>query len=651
MFRDRSIAFKLILFFTVSSAAIFLVAFGYNYRFSRKTMERNIEDFARSVVRSAEARIEGQLLPLQKPPEQLANFLEQGRRGKDDVLHMLREVVEKNSGIFGATVAFEPYAFDGRSRYFAPYFARSNGAIRLTHLGGEAYQYFVSDWYQIPKEIGRPEWSEPYYDEGGGNILMVTYSVPFYRRKGGERRFQGVVTADISLDWLADVVSSVKVLQTGYGFLLSKNGTVVTHPAKDLVMNATIFGLAELQKDEHLRQIGKKMIRGESGFVPLRSIVFGKESRMYYAPIPCCGWSLAVVFPQDELMADITRLNRSVAILGIAGILGLSLAVVCIARSFTRPLRDMARATQDVARGNLDIELPAARSADEVGKLSEAFRYMIRSLKEHIQRLTEATAAKERIESELRIARDIQMGLLPRVFPPFPDRPEFDIYARLEPAREVGGDFYDFFPVDHRHVCFVIGDVSGKGVPASLFMAVTKTLIKVVATSGVMPGEILTRVNAELTQENDSCMFVTVFCALLDAREGEILYANAGHNTPMLVGPGGNVVDIEPTHDPILGVVESLAYTTRRVVLRPGDRLFLYTDGVTEAMNDKDELFSEERLRKHLAALRERPMEEMVQGLMAAIASFARGVPQFDDITMMTVQYRGEQPGQAGAPL
>jgi sigma-B regulation protein RsbU (phosphoserine phosphatase) len=643
MLKNRGIAFKLILAICVSGGLIFILIFSFNYRFSRTMIEKNVEDSARNLVQSKVNKIETILLSVNKVPESMACFLEKGSCDQEELLHLLHAVVKNNSEIYGATIAFEPYAFDKRSLYFAPYFCKNSGKIEFTYLGGEKYPYFYLDWYQIPKELNHPCWSEPYFDEGGGNILMATYSVPFYRVVGGKRQFKGIVTADISLGWLQDVVSSIKVLQTGYGFLISKNGTVVTHPLKDLIMNETIFGVAEVRGDTHLREIGRKMIRGESGFVSFKSIASEKECWMYYTPIPSSSWSLAVLFPQDEFMADITRLNKIVIILAVGGLLLLSLVVAFISRSITDPLRAMARAIRDIGKGNLDIELPEAKTGDEVGKLTEAFQYMKTSLKEYIEQLTETTASQERIESELKIARDIQMNMLPKKFPPFPERPEFDIYAMIEPAREVGGDFYDFFFIDDEHLCFAIGDVSGKGIPASLFMAITKTLIKAKTSWDADPGRIVTKVNNDLSQGNDACMFVTIFCGMLNTKTGEVFYTNAGHNPPFLLQQGRGVTSIEGGRNVVAGVLDSSVYETERLVLQPGDALFMYTDGVTEAMDERQELFSEERLRSGIIGLQGRSAQEMINGIKEQVISFAHGLPQSDDITMMIIQFNGNQ--------
>jgi len=642
MWKNRGIAFKLILSISVSSALIFILIFSFHYHFSRKIIEKNVETNAQNLVLSKANKIETVLSSTQKVPENLACFLENASYTKEELLQLLRDVVENNPEIYGSTIAFEPYRFDEKSLYFAPYFCRSNGKIEFTLLGSETYRYFYLDWYQIPKELNRPQWSEPYYDEGGGNILMATYSVPFYKWVGGKRQFMGIVTADVCLEWLQNIVSSIKVLQTGYGFLISRNGTLVTHPFKELIMNETIFGVAEARGDAKLREIGRKMIRGESGFVPFRSIVSEKQCWMYYTPIRSSGWSLAVLFPQDEFMADIKRLNRIVIILGIVGLSLLCVAVAFLARSITNPLRDMARVTEVIATGNLDIELPHAKSSDEAGKLLEAFRYMKGSLKDYIQRLTETTASKERIENELKIAHDIQMSILPKTFPPFPDREEFHIYAFILPAREVGGDFYDFFLIDKDHLCFVIGDVSGKGVPASLFMAVTKTLIKATASKLIAPGEILTEVNRELYQGNESCMFATIFCGVLDTRTGEVLYANGGHNPPLVVRTDNEVSLVAGKRGLVVGVMEDFVYETDRLKLQSGDALFLYTDGVTEAVNEREELFSEGRLKTKISSLQGKPVREIISGVREEVVCFSNDVSQSDDITMMIVQFNGE---------
>ncbi|MBF0507180.1 MAG: SpoIIE family protein phosphatase [Nitrospirae bacterium] len=640
MFKNRGIAFKLILLVSASSALIFLLILSYNYQSSKKMIEENARQNAWNLSRATVNRIETALRSVQKVPENLACYLENSSYNKDELVRVLRAVVETNHEIYGAAIAFEPHAFDRNALYFAPYFYKKGGKTELLYLGSESYKYFYLDWYQIPMELRQPQWSEPYFDEGAGNILMATYSVPFYRTINGGRRLMGIVTSDISLEWLRDIVSSIKILKTGYGALLSRNGTFITHPSKELIMNDTVFGIAEARGDKTLREAGKQMVRSGTGSISYKNI-WGKQCRMYYAPVPSSGWSLSLIFPVDELMADVVKLHRTMLFGGAAGIVLLSLAVVFIARSITRPLTEISNAATEMGSGNLDIDLPSVRSHDEVGRLSDAFHSMRDSLREYIRKLTETTAAKEKIESELKIASDIQMSILPRIFPAFPDRPEFDIFALIEPAKEVGGDFYDFFEIDATHLCFIIADVSGKGVPAALYMAVTKTLIMSKAKEGITADRILMKVNDELSRDNDVNMFVTIFCGILDTSTGEVCYANGGHNPPLVIRKDGDISFLGEAGGLVIGAFEGMTYTLEKLMLGPGDTVFMYTDGVTEAMNEKEELFSDERLERELASLNVVGIQELVSGIMEKITFFTGDAPQSDDITMLAVRFLG----------
>ncbi|MBI2470806.1 MAG: SpoIIE family protein phosphatase [Planctomycetes bacterium] len=638
MLKNSGIALKLIVLILASTMLIFGLIFGYNYTFSRKIIEKNVEENAKNLTFTTVNKVETVLHSIEKIPENMAYFLENSTFRKNELLNLIRTVVKNNSEIYGSTISFEPYAFDKNALYFGPYFYKSNGKIRFTYLGGESYRYFYLDWYQIPKELNRAVWSEPYYDEGGGNIIMCTYSVPFYKTISGKKQFMGIVTADVSLNWLEEIVSSIRISRTGYGFLISRKGMMVTHPTSSLIMNETLFSIAETRNDARLREIGREMINGKSGFVPVEDIVSGKKCWLYYAPLPSSGWSLGVLFPQEELMADIVHLNHTVFLLGIIGTALLLGVIVFISRSITRPLRILARATTDIAKGNLDIEIPAIKSRDEVGRLGESFISMKRSLKQYIKELTDTTSAKERIESELKIAHDIQMSILPKIFPPFPNRPEFDIYAIIEPSKEVGGDFYDFFLMDD-YLYYVIGDVSGKGVPASLFMAVTKTLIKAKTDKDMMPDEILTKVNKELCVGNDSSMFVTIFCGRLNTQTGEVFYSNGGHNLPYFLYSHGSAELLENTGGMALGIMEDVKYQTKKIMLRTGDGIFLYTDGVTEAMDSSENLFSDRRLKEFLQEVSGFSPKKLIQDTVGTVKKFASGAPQADDITIMALKY------------
>lgn len=640
MFGDRSIAFKLILVITLCTSLIFSVILGYSYYRSKNVLQRELESNARNLALSSVNRVEAVLASVTRVTEGLARSLENGRYSHRELLALLKDTLADNPEIYGSCAAFEPDSRESGARPYAPYFFRSQGKIAYNNEA--SFQYLRQDWYQISRELDRTEWTEPYYGDNDSNILMASCSVPFHETLGGTTRVKGVVVSDISLEWLTATVASIKVLKSGYAFLLSRNGTIVTHPSREMIMNETVFSLAEARNDPGLRALGRKMARGGSDFIPYTDL-YGRRSWLYYAPIPSVGWTLAVVFPEAELLAQVRSLSLTGAIMGVAGILLLTLAVVFIARSITTPLRSLATATHELASGNFDLELPLVRSNDEVGLLARDFQAMKESLKEYIRNLTETTAAKERIQSELKVATDIQASLLPRLFPAFPDRPEFDIFASMDPAKEVGGDFYDFFFIDDTNLCFMIADVSDKGVPAALYMMVAKTLLKSEAQRLGEPDRILASVNSILAADNDSCMFATVFCAILNTGTGEVRFANAGHNPPLTIDSEGiRYLRLESGF--VLGPMSDIVYTTERLTMQPGDTLFLYTDGVTEAKNRRDELYGEPQL---LDALRRAPQDDltkMIRFIRAEVTRHADGAPQSDDVTMVAISYRGSTP-------
>ncbi|HPL63129.1 MAG TPA: SpoIIE family protein phosphatase [Syntrophales bacterium] len=641
--RKRGLAFKLSLFILASTTMIFLIAFGYNYSESRYLVMKNVEENAKNLALSTSHQIENVLRGVDDAPRYLASSLEYINCSDRELLMQIEGIVRLNSDIFGSTVAFEPYTRDPRRQYFAPYYCRDKDHLKLSYLGGKGYHYPLWDWYLIPKELGAPAWSEPYFDEGGGNIVMSTYSVPFYRNERGKRTFAGVVTADMSLDWLKETMAKARIYRTGFAFLISRNGVFVSHPDKGMIMRESIFSLAENAGDTELREIGRKMISGAEGFVSLPEYFTGKKAWMYYAPLPSAGWSIGVVIPGDELFADVRNLSWIVLVIGIGGFAFLFFVITSISHRITHPLRQLAQTTSEIAKGNLDVDLPRERSGDEVGELTASFENMQAALKEYIANLKETTAAKERMESELKIARTIQMSFLPKQFPPFPEKKEFDIFATLVPAREVGGDLYDFFLLDEEKLFFAIGDVSGKGVPAALFMAAAKILMKGSISRDVDIAETLGRVNRELCIENEATMFLTYFCGILNFRTGELKYSNAGHNPPLLLRPGRKPERLSLPEGIFLGVFEESPYLTYTTRLEPGDTLLLYTDGVTEAMNSGEKVYTEARLYEFSGALANSHPEHMVREIVADVQHFAGDAPQSDDITVLALLYRGKQ--------
>jgi len=311
-----------------------------------------------------------------------------------------------------------------------------------------------------------------------------------------------------------------------------------------------------------------------------------------------------------------------------------------LSRRITRPIVALNKGVKIIGRGDLGHRLEV-NTGDEIQDLGEAFNKMAEDLQEYIRDLKETTSAKERIESELRVATEIQSSMLPRLFPPFPDRKEFDLYATMNSAREVAGDFYDFFFVGQNKLYFVIGDVCGKGIPAALFMAISKTLLRTEGLRGISPEEVIFRVNNTLYPDNDASMFFTGLVAVLDTETGEITIANGGHNPPIISYGGKPFEYIQLPKGLVVGAMPDTKYESRTYKLQPHDTIFLYTDGVTEAMDPDQKLYSETRLLKFLNSMQGKSVDEIIHGVRADIDVFARGAEQWDDITMLCLEYNG----------
>ncbi len=637
--KNRSLAFKLVALILSGTAVVFLSAFAYYFLASKKSVMKNVEENAKNLTRSTVYRIETVLHGVEKVPLNISIMMGLGRLEMTDLPQLLDPVVLGNPDIYGFGVFFEPYASDKASYYFGPYSCRDGkGGVTYSMLGDDSYQYFTMDWYQIPKELNRPAWAEPYFDEGGGNIIMTTFSAPFYKKIDGIDRFQGVVGADMDLSHLAQIVSAIKLYRSGYAFLISRAGEFVTHPDSSLIMRHTIFSIAEEKGSALLRKVGQDMIHGGEGLAVLDAGLLSKgKSWLYYAPLVSTGWSLGIVIPQDELLADVNSLGRRVVAIGVTGLAMMALIVWLISHRITKPLKALVKTTVEIAQGNLDAELPDIRSRDEIGRLADSFETMRLALKEYVRHITETTAAREKIESELKIARNIQMSFLPKMSLFSSEREGFDIYAKLEPAREIGGDLYDFFRLGPHHLFFTVGDVSDKGIAAALFMAMTKTLMKGIAESGMDASEILERTNVELCRDNESMMFVTVFCGIIDLQTGILRYSNAGHSPPLLIRQGKEEpewLDIPPGF--VLGAMDDAQFHTMETRLGPGDMIVIYTDGVTEAMDAEGALYSDERLMDLVRSGSFHSAEAITRKIFESVKQYSSEVPQTDDITLLT---------------
>ncbi|MDR2693975.1 MAG: SpoIIE family protein phosphatase [Chitinispirillales bacterium] len=530
-------------------------------------------------------------------------------------------------------------------------------------------------WYRESADICRAYgdscgtgWTDPYNDASSEGKLLVTCSHPF---KGADGSFKGMVGIDLFIEDLNTVVN-VDSGKYGHAVVVNRKATVIASSdmkrRPDGVFEAKS---AYVEGNAEYNSVIDRMTGGESGSA--RVGIDGKEMYMAYACIPVTGWSVALMRPVSEVMGPVTEnsaaiesmtkrslgaVNNAIMSVLIAFVVGFALvvaAVIYLARmlsaKISRPIVTLEGGLARIAGGELDTRI-ALKTGDEIEQLGDSVNAMARELKKYISNLQRVTADKERISAELGVATKIQESMLPRVFPPFPGRPEFDIYASMEPAKEVGGDFYDFFFVEDNTLAVIVADVSGKGVPAALFMVVAKTLIKNNAQCGWKcagsPKEVFEKVNGILCDGNDTGMFVTAFMGYLDTGTGKFRYVNAGHTPPILI-TGGKCAAVKVKPGFVLAGLEDTRYTEGELTMRPGDGLFLYTDGITEAVNGQNALFGQTRLAEAVNVYNNLPLKEFTSAIKREIDKFAGGAEQADDITMLALRYTSTAPSDGKA--
>lgn len=635
--RVPTLAGRLLVWVGVPAALLFVGILWFSSSRSVRHVVAETESKARAQGRYYAERVNGRLAQAAKIPEMHGRAMESGAFTTRSILESyLRGVVESNPDIYGSCIVFRPYGFDPTANGYGPYFYRTDTGIEFVQLAEPQYNYFQWDWYRRPRDAGEPLWTEPYFDDGGGGVLMTTRAVPFRR----DDTFWGVATIDIALTQLMDDAKRISVGRTGYAFIISQSGRYLAFPDQTRVMRTT------LQTTN--AALAGQMLAGGPGFIRTMEPLRGAEAWIAYAPIEAAGFSLALVYPQREVLGEAFSLQREQLALGVLGLVALFAGLVFVTRSISRPIRELATAARELAQGDLERPVQVDAHTEEVRSLAFAFGKMTRDLRMRMQELRYTTTVKERIEGELSAARSIQMSLVPKNFPAFPDRPEIDLHALVKPAREIGGDFYDFHLIADDWLCFFIGDVSGKGVPAALFMAVTKTLLRASSPKPGALAEMISTVNNELCQQTDSGMFVSLLYALLDLRTGALELASAGHPSPFILGAGGAVTPMDTRRNVALGASPRLDYDITHAQLAPGDALFLYTDGVTEALNPAGQFYTPARLQIALKDLATLSAEKITRGVARDVQTFTAEHEQSDDISVMAVRWHG--PAAASHP-
>ena len=637
----RKLSIKVSLWVVFFAAIIFNVALGFLFYQAREAVREEAISKATQILKNTSIRVESILNRVEVASNMTMWLVQRHPDRADSMFVYSRGMLLNNPDFYNCSIAFEPYYFKDKGRYFSAYTKFNGDSIRTIQGGNDNYQYFYMDWYLMAKLLDKPSWTEPYTDidvATNTSEMVTSYCQPLKNHQG---EVIGVINTSLSLNWLSHTISVVKPFPNSYSIMIGRGGTYFVHPDSTKITRQTIFTQTLEHPDTALTALGHAMQRGEEGLKQMN--IDGKDCYVFYKPLGQTGCSMAIVCPESDIFHGFDRLRNSVRAIVFVGLFLMLFFFIRVITSELQPLRRLAEEAETIASGQFDTQLPELQRIDEIGQLSQSFGNMQQSLVKYIEELKDTTIQKASIERDLSIASDIQMGMLPEKFPTKEDRDDVQLYASLTPAKAVGGDLFDFYFRDEK-LFFCIGDVSGKGVPASLFMAVTRSIFRTVSVHESMPDRIVTVMNRTIADMNKTNMFVTLFVGVLDLPTGRLHYCNAGHDAPLLVGAG--VGELPCDANIPVGFMPRWKYTLQEAHIFTGTTIFLFTDGLTEAENINHAQFQMERVNEvagqALAQQMQEP-KELIGSMTEAVHQFVGDAEQSDDLTMMAIQYIKQQ--------
>ena len=589
-----------------------------------------------------------------------APVIEENLDRPDKIQEIIDRMLRKNPYMRSCGISFVENYYPKKGRWFCPFAVRVDSDSIETYVMGDAkHDYLNEAWFKEALSRNEGYWGKAFIDSVNQQRPIVSYQMPIHDKRDST---VAILRADLSLDWLNDKIQffrtktdstrkkSVTIRYdldkdgkwdpeyAAYYFLVDTTGTLLVHPDQKRVLKHNIKEYVSEDPNDAIGGLLDRYSDEEDGL-----IIDGERILLSFMPVKYTDWCLALVIPAFivELIAYI--FGGVTILIMLIGMLAVYFFGRRTIKKSTLPLKQLAYSANEVAKGNFATTLPPLKSHDEIHMLRDSFEQMQRSLTRYVEELKSTTAQKASIESELKVAHNIQMSMLPKTFPPYPDREDIDIFGQLTPAKAVGGDLFDFYIRDEQ-LYFCIGDVSGKGVPASLFMAVTRSLFRNVSNHQSKPHLIMKALNDSLVESNEMNMFVTLFVGVLDLQTGLLRYCNAGHDAPLLIGL--QRVGVLPCDSNLpIGVMADFDFSEQTILIDKYTTLFLFTDGLNEAENCHQEQFSDDRIMNVAQGLlgmgHHRPTQ-VVRHMTDAVHTFVGTAEQSDDLTMLAIQYKRE---------
>jgi len=547
--------------------------------------------------------------------ELLSSSIMAGKLVEDGAIFSRRPWTDPASQVIGPSLLLVPPAGE-----------EENGLSRWPQVAGHP------TWFDAALAAERGVWLAAWRPEGPPTPARVIHAVAWRDEQGDPA---GGVALEFDMALLRVKLGDL-ITDTDMG-IFDDQGNYLYHPDPEVAGTLSIFKLATREGRPDIAELGRREISGESGMMRVRDLPPGGYVWVVYAPIAGTDWSFAYSMPEKQVLAFANSQLWLGAIITGVGLLLITGLIYLVASRSTEPLHRLAVAVDRISRGDLDARVEDVHTQDEIGDLARAFNIMVADLRHYMDTHARELAAREAVESELRVARRIQNSLLPGQFPAYPERPEFKLHAVNMPASQVAGDFFDFFFRDERTLVVIMADVSGKGVPAALFMAVARTVIRNLTGHCAGPAATLRQANEVLREGNVGSMFVTLFLGWYDTVSGRLRYANAGHPRPCVVDVEGHVDSAGEVTGPILGILPDQDYTDGEISLAPGESLVLYTDGLSEARDPAGEFFGTERLARLIEKQAGQPVDGLCEAVAQAVGRF-QDREQRDDITMLVLR-------------
>ena len=636
----RNIVIIVLITMAIISMVVFIVAASGIY----SSFKERFSDSTENISHSIRANLE----KVEISATNIADEVKWHIASPEMVISTLEYEIAVNRNLTGCGMAFVPDYYEEKGRWFEPYATFTDDGASVRDIGSASHDYHKSEWFTSGLSASGGTWSKPYLDNDGAGTLLCTYGIPIISPEG---KLAGVLGADMSLFWLGGLLAEIDRRENKmdslpttmdsrkygiFSFILGSNGEYIVYPDNNRFLEGgSFYDYADPGDSGNYRMLGEGMCAGKTGEEIVR--MDGRKYDVFYAPVSDSGWSMGIAVPMTSLLMPAVRFGFLILMLILLGLLIMSLICRKAIKKFAQPLVQLAGSATEVARGKFDAPLPEIRTEDEIRLLRDSFDDMQQSLSKYIEELTETTAQKASMESELDIARGIQMAMIPMTWPAFPERNDIDIFGSLTPAKAVGGDLYDFCIRDNK-LYFCIGDVSGKGIPASLVMAVMGSMFRTLSASEDAPDKLVSVINSSMSARNENMMFVTFFAGELDLNTGLLKYCNAGHNAPIII-EDGTPRFLETDANVPVGIMPDWEYSLQTTVLPSGTTLFLYTDGLTEAAREDGSLFGEERVFSNLAGNSTAvSSQNLVSQMIDSVKEFVGDAEQSDDLTMLVIR-------------